>query len=68
MSTYVGQAVDVEGQPLGHGEHLNGKSAFLCQAINREPVERLVNGTAGDETGHRSFVYHYCHPRQADFI
>lgn len=49
MSTYVGQAVKVERQPFGHGEHLNGKSASLSQAINREPVERVVNTTAEDK-------------------
>lgn len=48
MSTYVGQAVNVEGQPLGHGEHLNGESAFLRQAINRQPMERAVNRTTGN--------------------
>lgn len=47
-STYVGQAVKVERQPFRHGEHLNGKSAALCQAVNREPVERVVNRAAGD--------------------
>lgn len=51
MSTYVGQAVNVEGQPFGHGEHLNGKSASLCQAINREPVESVVNRAAGEKRG-----------------
>ncbi len=46
MSTYVGQAVDVEGQSFGHGEHLHGKSAVLCEAVNREPVKRVVKRTA----------------------
>lgn len=49
VSTYVGQAVKVERQPFGHGEHLNGKSAALCPAISREPVERVVNRTAEDK-------------------
>lgn len=56
MSTYVGQAVNVEGQPLGHAEHLNGESALLCQAVDREPVERAVNRTAGNMRTYRSLL------------
>lgn len=50
MSTYVGQTVEVERQLLRHGEHLYGKSAALCQAVTREPVERVLNRAAGDES------------------
>lgn len=49
-STYVGQTVNVERQPLRHGEHLNRESAPLCKTINREPVECLINGTAGNKS------------------
>lgn len=48
--TDVGQTVDVDGQLLRHGEHLNRESTHLGPTINREPVERLVNGTAGKIT------------------
>lgn len=48
-STYVGQTVNVERQPLRHGEHLNRESAPLRKTINREPVECLINGTAGNK-------------------
>lgn len=46
-SAYVGQTVNVEGQLLRHDEHLDGEPTHLCQAVNGEPVERLVGGTAG---------------------
>lgn len=49
-STYVGQTVNVEGQPLRHGEHLNRESAPLCKTINREPVECLINGATGNKS------------------
>lgn len=55
VCTYVGQAMNVERQPLGHGEHLDRESARLCQTVDREPVERVVDGAAGAERGRRSF-------------
>lgn len=49
-STYVGQTVNVKGQLLRHGEHLNRESAPLCKTINREPLECLINGTTGNKS------------------
>lgn len=35
-------------------EHLDGKPAALLQAVNREPLERVINGTT--EEKHTSYL------------